>query len=140
MQVRQRVKRDHREQVVFNVVIHVEVEKTEHRIHLHRTRIKTVIAHVFSQAGMLSQRKNLMQPTPVKPREREKQQREPTLDGDRPNDHSRINQKVATRAPEHLLPLALWHEVFRLFGGCAHRMENHYPEHLNRVWYPEKVQ
>src|ERR1700676_1602615 len=139
MQFRKRVKWDHGEQMMFNVVIHVEVEKTEHRIHLHCARVKPVIAHIFSQTGMLSQRENLIQPTSVPPREREKQQRKPTPDGDGPNDHSRINQKVATRPPEHLPPLALRHEVSRLSGGRAERMENHYSKHLDRGAYPEKM-
>ena len=47
MKVRQCVKRNHRKHMVFNVVIHVEVEKTKNPIQPYRARIEAVIAHVL---------------------------------------------------------------------------------------------
>src|ERR1700688_3070719 len=82
MQFWQGVKWDHGEKMMFDVVIHVEVKKSEYRIHVHSARIQTVIAHIFRQAGMLGERKYLMQPASVKPSQRKIKQRQPALTQD----------------------------------------------------------
>src|ERR1700686_4491009 len=79
MQFWQRVKWDHGEKMMLDVVIHVEVKKSESRIHVYGARIQTVIAYIFRQAGMLGKRKYLMQPASVESRQGEIKQRQPAL-------------------------------------------------------------
>src|ERR1700694_5270429 len=98
-----------------------------------------MVTHVLGQTGVLSQRKELVQPAPIQSRQWEKQHWKPTSDGSGPADHSRIDEEIRTGPPEHFSPLALGHEIFCLFAGDPQGMQNHYLEHLDRIGDPEEV-
>ena len=125
---------------MFDVVVHVEVEKTKNWIELDRARVQTVIADVFRQPRMLRQRENLMQPSSVEPRQWEEKHRKPTVDPYGPRNHSRIKQKINSRPPEHLAPFTLRNEVSCLLAGHTQSVNEHDPEHLNCVRNPEKIE
>src|ERR1700674_860302 len=95
--------------------------------------------HVLGQTGVLSQGKKLVEPAPVESPQWKKQHRKPTSSAYGPADHSRIDKEVKTGPPEHLPPLALWHELSCFFAGDTQRMHNHHLEHVDRIRDPEEV-
>src|ERR1700721_1763027 len=99
-----------------------------------------MVADVLGQTGMLGQGKKLVQPSAIESRQGEKQHGKPTSHANGPPNHPRIDQEITTRPPEHLPPLALWHELSCLFAGTSQRMQEHHIKHVNGIRNPEKVE
>src|SRR6266481_5593281 len=124
---------------MFDMVIHAAVEKAKNGTQFDGTGVQAMVANVLGQPGMLSQRKDLVQPATVEPSKRKEQDREPTAYGDRPGHHSCIHEQIETGPPEHFSPLTGRHKLFRFPGRHSRCVHKHRPHHLDGIRDPEEV-
>ena len=68
MQLGQIIIRHQREHVMFNVIVHIQINKPAERIHQNGTCIQPVISYIVTQAAMLKIAGHIEMPGPVKAR------------------------------------------------------------------------
>ena len=68
--------------VVFDVEVHVPVQKPQYRTHRNSTRIQAVIEHILGQTRVLGQAEHHQQPTSIEAWKTNKEQRFDTASGD----------------------------------------------------------
>ena len=76
-----------REHVVLDVVIHVQVEKAEHRVDVHGSGVQPVVEHVLSQAGVLGDGEEERQPGAIEGWQTNEKERHDRPHRDRGGDH-----------------------------------------------------
>ena len=69
VQLRQSMKWNHREHVVFDVIVHVPVKKAEHRIHHHRAAVPAMVEHILGHARVLRETEVQIEPRAVQARQ-----------------------------------------------------------------------
>ena len=84
---------------MLDVIVHVQVQEPEHRIHVHRAGVPPMIENVFAKAGVLGRPKEGHQPRPVERRPHHEQQRHETSRHDTGGEHADDPDQVAAGLP-----------------------------------------
>ncbi len=130
MQLTERVVRHHRVHVVFEVVVHVHVDKAQHAVHVDGAAIATVVEHIFGQAHVLAETKQVAEPRAVEAGQAHQHQRQPAVQVQRGADDQGVDADPDTRISVHLGPLGFGDEVLLLGTHSPERMAGHAAEGL----------
>ncbi len=116
MKSRECVVWNHRKHVVFHVIVHVPVEKTKDGVHVNSARVMAMIKDIFSQASMLGQTKDDVEPGSVHAGQADQHQWKPTL-----VDHTSRSSQSIDHDPDtgHIVNFVSFHlwDVVSLLGS-----------------------
>ena len=124
---------------MLDVVVHVQVQEPEHRVHVHRARVQSVIEHVLAQPGVLREAEEQQQPDAVERRQADEEQRHDRSAADRPDGHCEEHGDVGPCFPHDAPPLGLRHEVACGVVDGAERVADHAPQHRRTVREVEHI-
>ena len=130
MQLTERVVRHHRVHVVFEVVVHVHVDKAQHAVHVDGAAVTAVVEHIFGQAHVLADSKQVTEPRAIEAGQAHQHQRQPAVQVQRGADDQGVEADPDTRISVHLGPLGFGDEVLLLGAHSPERMAGHAAESL----------
>ena len=76
VQLRQAVIGHHGKHMMFDMIVHVPVNKPADPVHIYGAAVKSVIGHVVGQPAVLQQARHHMVPRPIQPGQPDHQQRQ----------------------------------------------------------------
>ena len=130
MQLTERVVRHHRVHVVFEVVVHVHVDKAQHAVHVDGAAVTAVVEHIFGQAHVLAESKQVAEPRAIEAGQAHQHQRQPAVQVQRGADDQGVEPDPDTRISVHLGPLGFGDEVLLLGTHSPERMAGYAAEGL----------
>ena len=139
VQVGEGVVRHRREEVVLEVVVHVQVEEPQHRVHVHGARVQPVVEDVLAQAGVLGRGEEPQHPGPVERRQPDEQEGDDRADRQRPHHDAAEDGEGRPRLPHHVTELVVGDEVASVVVDRPGGVAGHPPEHLRAVDEVEQV-
>jgi hypothetical protein len=120
--LRQPVVGHHREHVVFDVVVHVEVQEPEHRVEINGARVQAVVVDVLVHRRMLGQVEQLAQDAAVEARAHDIHQRQDRVQPEAAADDGCDDQQIHAAGPDHRAAFGLGDEVLAVLGQVARRV------------------
>ena len=101
VQRRQVVIGHHREHMVFQVVVHVEIDEPADRVHQHRAGVQPVIGDILGQPQMLQKPRHHMMPRAIEPGQTDQHQRQERSGQDRRQQCRGIDRQPDPRHTSH---------------------------------------
>ena len=122
VQLRERGVRDAREDVVFDVVVHVQVQEPEHRVHVDRACAVAVVEHVLAQSGVLGDAEEHDQPLAVDAGPADEQDRQRCPGDEAPHGGAGHDADDHAGLPDDLAVLVGGHELGRVGVDLSERV------------------
>ena len=110
------------EHVVFHVIIHVRVQKSEQWVHVHRARVVAVIEHILLKTSVLGDTKKYNKPPAINCWSTDERYGEKRAVGETENHGSDDNADDGARLDNHPFPFRCRNKFFCIFINSSKRM------------------
>ena len=128
MQLGQRVEGGHWHQVMLGMVLHIHVQEGENGVYVDGARVLAVVVRVFTQAGVLGQAKELLQPAPIESGQKNEHHGQEAAYSQRPDGKSGDYSEMDAAGPVHFGKFPLRHKVKHVGVRTAEGVANQAPD------------
>ena len=125
---------------MLGMVLHIHVQEGENGVYVDGARVLAVVVRVFSQAGVLGQAKELLQPAPVETGQEYEHHRQEAAYSQRPDGKSADYGEMNAAGPVHFGQFPLRYKVQHVGVRTAEGVANEAPHFGGPAAQVEEVQ